>query len=224
MDFSTNRLEIFQELSATEKSLRLTNIFLLLKKQPNLSWLKTLSTLDPGSCSAARQAEEFCTWFPITSARLIRYPPAFNQEVVFRTIKQLQLNHSRETHIICQEQTIFNKIDNVDRISQFGANSKIWSRVNFAILTVPITQNPFIWSFHRNYHHRCHQLKTLELKKSRSSWRYTCSCICQRTKSSCNPKLWNSSKHTLHQEVFVRVKVVGLVKRNQMIIRHKTSQ
>ena len=78
MDFSTNRLEIFQELSATEKSLCLTNIFLLLKKQPNLSWLKTLSTLDPGSCSAARQAEEFCTWFPITSARLIRYPPAFN--------------------------------------------------------------------------------------------------------------------------------------------------
>ena len=55
------------------------------------------------------------------------------------TIKQLQLNHSRETHIICQEQTIFNKIDNVDRISQFGANLKIWSRVNFAISTVPIT-------------------------------------------------------------------------------------
>ena len=78
MDFSTNRLEIFQELSATEKSLRLTNIFLLLKKQPNLSWLKTISTLDPGSCSAARQAEKFCTWSPIASARLIRYPPAFN--------------------------------------------------------------------------------------------------------------------------------------------------
>ena len=78
MDFSTNRLEIFQELSATEKSLCLTNISLLLKKYPNLSWLKTLSTPDPCSCSAARQASELRTWFPIPSARLIRYPPAFD--------------------------------------------------------------------------------------------------------------------------------------------------
>ena len=59
------------------------------------------------------------------------------------TNKQVQLNHSSETRIICQEQT------------------------------------PYICTcFHKNYHHRCHQLKTLELKKSRSSWRYTCSCIC----------------------------------------------
>ena len=45
------------------------------------------------------------------------------------TNKQLQLNNLVETRIICQEQTIFNKIDNVDRISQFGANLKIWSNM-----------------------------------------------------------------------------------------------
>ena len=64
MDFSTNRLEIFQELSATEKSLCLTNISLLLKKYPNLSWLKTLLTHSQAAFQQQDRPRSFAHGFP----------------------------------------------------------------------------------------------------------------------------------------------------------------
>ena len=64
MDFSTNRLEIFQELSATEKSLCLTNISLLCKKYLNLSWLKTLLTHSQVAVQQQDRPRSFALGFP----------------------------------------------------------------------------------------------------------------------------------------------------------------
>ena len=119
MDFSTNRLEIFQELSATEKSLCLTNIFLVEKISESLMAENIINT-------TPRQL--FSSKTGLGASYMVSHSERTSYQISssFRlggclTNKQLQLNNSVETRIICQEQnrqcrpnfTIWTKFRNI---------------------------------------------------------------------------------------------------------------